>query len=380
MKPTRLLLQLALALAALTAQASVTAYHRAFGPKSLTRIATPTIQWEVWATEGGKVTAVEMTLNGKAVDATYLPKERVLEYTPKSPLAPGDYSVHAKVVVDGQLDVWRDWNFRVADNPLASLPVPDGRQLAMVEEVNAYRRRLGLPDAVSDDRLHAASQAHSEYLKQNRRIGHYEDASNPGFTGNSPSDRMEAFGYFGSNYEGVCCGAASIDKGVRDLYDAPYHRLPFMYPGRVLLGAGFSGGNLTLKFGIGDAAQVVVSPAVGESNVPCRWDGNERPNPLRMWSASGPTGYPIVLGAFGPRGKMAVARAVLSLEGAPVDAYVNTPANDDDLTDAMLIIPKLPLEPGRSYEVDVSGQMGDGKPFHRVWTFRTRDQRPSENG
>lgn len=372
MKSNRHLLAWALALAAATATPSVTAYHRAFGPKSLTRIATPTIQWEVWATGGGKVTSVEMTLNGRAVRPTYLPAERLLEYRPDAPLAPGDYTVHAKVVVDGQLDVWRDWTFRVAENPIASLPSPSSRQKEMVELVNAFRRRLGLPDTCSDDRLHAASQAHSDYLTRNRRIGHYEDPANPGFTGNSPSDRMEAFGYFGSNYEGVCCGAGSIEKGVRDLFDAPYHRLPFMIPGRVLLGTGYSGGNLTLKFGIGDSSDIVVSPAAGENGVPCRWDGNERPNPLRMWGVSGPTGYPIVLGCFGPRGKMTVSKATLSLDGQPVDAFLNTPANDDDLSDAVLLIPKAPLEASRTYQVAIAGADGQGTPFRRVWTFTTR--------
>lgn len=354
------------------AQASVSAYYRGYGPRTTTRLANPTVEWEVWPSNGARITAVEMRLNGVVMPSRYDTNRRVAYFRAVEALKPGTYEVSAKVIVEGKLEVSRGWNFRVAQQTIASLPSANSEQLQMLELANRYRSDLGLPLFRMDDRFNAAADAHSNYLKQNRRSGHFEREGEPGFTGVTPADRLEGLGYFGSSFEGTASRIKSMEDGVRLLFDAPYHRLPFLYPGEVLFGSGFYPGHISLKFGFMPLAQTVLSPAHGQSNVPTFWEGPENPDPLRLHGVTGRVGYPIILMHPSPAGtKMKVTSTVLRQGSEVVPVFLNTPQNDEHLDDALFIIPKQPLKPQTTYTVEVKAQSGENKDASRTWSFTT---------
>lgn len=346
---------------------------RAFGPQSIVRVAKPTLRWEVWPGQGSQITDAMMSLNGRSVRATYDADGKALLYTPTQPLAPGTYKVDAKVMVDNFMPVKKEWDFTVAPGAATKVPQPTEDQLRTVEAVNEIRSRIGLQPFQPDARLCAAAIAHTNYLKLNGLTGHYQHAGDPGFVGQTPAERLDAFGYSDSSWEGVDFGSQSVHDSLRRLYDAPYHRLPFLQPGSTFVGAGFVSSHMTLEFGMSNQTGTVVSPAPQEQGVPLSWSGQERPDPLAIHHLSGVVGYPIVFAHFTPSGERVYVRhARLSTgDGEAVDFALNTPDNDEHLDFAAILIPVRPLRPNTVYEVSVDARTQSGKDVSTTWRFMT---------
>jgi uncharacterized protein YkwD len=354
---------------AMSRAADIQAFHKAFGPRTSLKVSSPTVSWEIWPGDGGKVTSAAMQINGDKVPARYDTRRRVLEYTPASPLSPGPYKVACRVVVDEQLVVTKDWSFQVSTEAQPVLSQPDDAQTSAFQLANGLRRTLGLPDLSMDLRLNAAAASHSTYLLANNRSGHYQKEGEAQFSGRTPGERLESFGFLRGSWECVSAGIAGPEQSIRELFDAPYHRLPFMQPGTVEFGSGYTGKRMTLNFGVSDAAGSVVSPADGQTDVPLGWNRSENPNPLRLHTVSGPIGYPIMLAQFGVE-KISVKSASLWSGSQPVAALLNTPQNDDHLTNALILIPERPLSPLTSYTVKAT-ILAKGQEISRAWSFRT---------
>ncbi len=354
------------------ADSSVQAFHRTYGPKTSLLVSAPTLQWEVWPSEGARVTSAEMRVNGDQVDAVYNSKLRRLEYHPSRPFLAGTYRVQCLVRVDDRLEVRKDWTFQVSTNATPVLLAPSATQDAGLAEINAYRAKLGLEPAVQEDRLNAASLAHVKYLSQNNRTGHFEKPGEPGFVGATPSDRLEAFGYVGGSWECVTYNSGNVQDSVRDLFNAPYHRIPFLQPGELPVGTGMAGRNFSIKFGEGGKTGLTVSPADGQRGVPTSWDGNERPNPLRMHnSPQFKVGYPIVVSCFEDQAKLIVEDAWLKVDGVHVGLFVNSSENDDQLDNSIFLIPKKPLVPGKEYHVYLRASANGKSSIRKEWKFTT---------
>jgi hypothetical protein len=364
---------LAFLVSTIPALPSIQAFHRSYGPKAEIKVSAPTLQWEVWPSDGAQVTGVSMEINGREVDASYNNRLRRLEYQPVKPFNAGKYDVRCRVTVAGKLQVKKDWSFQVSSDAIPSLPAPDTVQVASLSEVNIYRRSLGLDAAHHDSRLNAASLAHVRYLSLNKRTGHYEKEGEPGFIGVTPSDRLETFGYCGSSWECVTFNSGGVRESVRDLFDAPYHRIPFLQPGAPPIGTGMVGRNFGIKFGDSHETGISVSPGSNQSGVSTSWSGNEVPNPLRMHAApSGAVGYPIVFAFFGENyPSIKLASASLSSGGMDVPMFVNTSVNDDRLEGAIIMIPKRPLAPSARYDVEVEAVANNGKTVQKRWSFTT---------
>ena len=349
------------------------AHSRAFGPQSIVRVSRPTLRWEVWPGEGSRLTSAMMTVNGQQVTPKYDENKRVLIYTPTRPLEAGTYEVSCKVVVDDCLPVHKDWKFKVASEALTSLPEPSSEQIKQVDEVNEIREHLGLPPMQIDARLCAAAMAHTNYLARNGMTGHYENADDPGFVGNSPGDRLDAFGFAQSSWEGVDFGPQTADDSVQRLYAAPYHRIPFMQPGSPAVGAGFMPSHMTIDFAMSEETAVEVSPADGQKGIPLAWHGPEMPDPLAIHSVGGVCGYPIVFAYFTPNmDKIVVDGASLDTAlGAKVPFWLNSPKNDSELQFGAFVLPKEPLQPNTGYVVTVKAHTQSGEDISKTWKFVT---------
>ncbi|MFQ3586781.1 MAG: CAP domain-containing protein [Fimbriimonadaceae bacterium] len=372
---------LALALGALAALAGADLFARIYGPRGKVMVRTPTLQWEVWTTGPDRIAGASATVNGREIPARYDEEERRIVAQPIEPLAPGEYEAELSLQTQDGFASSKKWTFRIAEEAIDELPESTAEQRAVLEEINRYRVKLGLDPGLSEPRLDAASLFHSRYNWENKTTGHYQTAGRTGFFGNTPQQRLEAFGFIADHTEVVTTGSNSIERSVKNLFDAPYHRVPFLQPGPVKIGCGFIGNRMTVTFSQPGTPGETVSPADGETGVPISWTERERPNPLRIHpTASWPPGYPLVYARFGPsRRSFSVRQATLQTgEGSDVPVFLNTPANDDHLANAIVILPRKPLAYDTAYVVRVDGETSDGTPFQRVWRFTTASA-PSRN-
>src|SRR5207249_426940 len=99
----------------------------------------------------------------------------------------------------------------------------------MLQLNNQLRFAIGSPTVPADPRLTQAAINHANYSSANGQGGHYETAGLPYYTGYAPRDRLIAAGWTTSFVSEVATGGAGL-AGVRQLWDAPYHRLGMMHP------------------------------------------------------------------------------------------------------------------------------------------------------
>ncbi|MER3496420.1 MAG: hypothetical protein C4320_06310, partial [Armatimonadota bacterium] len=239
--------------------------------------------------------------------------------------------------------------------------------------LNRLRDSLKLARFTLDPRLSAAASGHALYLHQNVATGHQQVPGRPGFIGENPWDRTRAYGFSGGTWEAAGYQTSDPQLAIATIFDAPYHRIPFMNPAVTRVGVGISPRGTVVDGEVAVANAVVTSPSRDQVGVPTTWNGNERPNPLRRFPhLQGPVGYPIVFTAFGSDSKLDVTTARLERAGTPVDSILNTPSNDENLTNAAMLMPTEPLRPRTSYTVEFIATK-DGVNVSRRWSFVTGD-------
>ncbi len=355
-------------------------------PVGILRIRRPTLVVRVRTTEDTQIVSVSVTLNGKPVKAVYAAEKQAVVYQPSQPLPAGQYQVKCHIEFSDADALERQWQFTISSGALSALPPPTVQQQSVLQVINALRRAAGHPPFSLNPSLNAAAQAHSNYVLVNRsELAHEEQPGKPGFTGAEPQARATAFGYDAPLSEDISEGYFSATgSAVSDLFDAPYHRLPFLTPGAGEIGVGVAGQTrsnliLTLDFGVGNAQGVVISPYDGQLHVPTSWKDEEFPDPLRIHpGAKRVAGY-VILFAWVTleRQRIKVTGATLTTErGEAVSIHLNTPDNDPFLTEAALIIPQKPLRPNTKYEVHVTASTVSGTDISRRWTFTTGQARP----
>ncbi|MGV3615833.1 MAG: CAP domain-containing protein [Fimbriimonas sp.] len=321
----------------------------ASGPRVEVRVARPTLVWEIWPDQPSrKIREVLMSIDARPVSATYDSKRRAVVYSPPLPLSPGVHRVECRVTFENGVYVNEKWDTKVAPDALAELPAADPSQREALAAVNRLRERLRLEPMQGDDRLNYAARLHSEYLSINKTSGHHQDPRAKGYVGATSPMRLESCGYIGGSWEGVDFGSRTPTEAVRNLFDAPYHRLPFLQPGRVLLGSGFHDDRMTLEFSRSGDEGTVVSPADGETDVPARWRNFEKPNPLQEFpGAPREVGYPIVYVRFGRAPSPPdVTGTLAGPDGETVETYVTRAPESA----ALFLIPKRPLQSAKTYE------------------------------
>ncbi len=342
------------------------------GPQGTLRVARPELAWPIRPQDGAQIVGLELRLNDEPLSAHY--ESGAVRAMPSAPLPPGTYRVRCRVTFSPkQDDATVSWSFTVAPGALTTLPPPSAWARDALLAANRLRLRLGLAPLALDLRLCAAAQAHAAYLDKNQLVGHFESASKPGFVGDTPLARAQAFGYAATLAEDVSFAEGTPERIVRALFDAPYHRLPFLRPGGLLFGAGNVQKASGLLFGGDGAAGTVMSPYDGETDVPLTWRNDEIPSPTRaLPSAPKVIGYPILLAHFRPgqAPTLQVQSARLTAaDGSEVRCLLNIPGRDTELTSACMLVPLAPLKPAALYTVEVVTA-----EFTRRWRFTTRTE------
>jgi uncharacterized protein YkwD len=242
----------------------------------------------------------------------------------------------------------------------------------MLALANQMRAAIGAPPLPGDPRVVAAAQNHANYSSANNVGGHFETAGRPYYTGYSARDRVAAMGWSTSFVSEVATGGDALG-GVRQLWDAPYHRLGMMHPSASTMGWGYSTiggrnsvvGDITYNFGI-RSVEFVRSPAHGQTNIPTSWSGNESPSPLPAGAAR-PVGYPIMVVYSGGQNVVMRDARLVAPGGVIVPIYFVPQQFEYDY---QVIIPQRPLATNTTYHVRFDITVA-GTWLTNEWDFST---------
>jgi uncharacterized protein YkwD len=254
--------------------------------------------------------------------------------------------------------------------PLATTAEASANDMLLL--TNQFRSAIGSPTVPSDPRLQQAAQNHANYNSANGILGHYETAGRPYYTGYSPRDRLIAQGWTTSFVSEVATGGSELG-GVRQLWDAPYHRLGMMHPNATTIGWGHSElngrqnnvGDIVYNFGI-RPVEFVRSPAHMQTNIPTSWSGQESPSPVPAGS-SGPYGYPIMVVYSAGQNVQFRAAEIVAPNGTRLPFYV---APQQFEYDYQVIIPQRPLSTNTTYHIRFDITVA-GRWLTNEWDFST---------
>lgn len=284
-----------------------------------------------------------------------------------------------------------------ASSPVAGTqPTPqyaaNSAQLAMFNQVNAYRQQCGFPAVQQNTVLDQAAQAHAMWEGLNNQAADNETAGQQGFTGVSYLDRAVHFG-FPSNvafYGGVSAnywttsalsetqyGQTLVNEWISTVYHSQILLTPVTKMGVGEYETSLSGfpaawGSLT----IADTSiqQLTTSgpitfPCQGTTGVPYK-AVSESPTPP---NTSGPWGTPVVVMGNATDTIVLTSGTMTDPSGNVINLQLLYSANDPNkLTQpyAAVAYPATPLAPNTTYTVSVSGTV-NGTAFTRPFTFTT---------
>lgn len=254
---------------------------------------------------------------------------------------------------------------------LAQVPPPQPKSNGWLAVVNYYRATAGLPRVAEDESLSRGAQKHASYMVRNDYIGHEQDPKNPLFSvlGNEAGKHSNVAGWWGSD--------ASDRDFVEMWMTGPFHAVGILRPNLKKVGYGIARDNegvtsaaaLDVIHGLdysGSSTGPVVWPGNGTTQPLYRYNGGEFPDPLSSCRGySAPSGLPIIV-QFDNKVRdvsFSFKHAGNALPACEVDAanYRNSNAGAQALGQSLLagdnvvlVIPKAPLQPGKTYVVKVT--------------------------
>jgi hypothetical protein len=250
--------------------------------------------------------------------------------------------------------------------------------------VNYYRATAGLPPVSEKPEWSAGNRNHALYMVRNDVIEHDEDPGNSWYT---PEGRAAAQN---SNLITSFDIQATDEWAIDGFMQAPFHALGVIDPRLLQVGYG-SYREADGQFEMAAGLDVIRGRSfVGQAPYPIFWPGNgvsvpiysywgEHPDPLSSCPGySAPSGLPIIL-QLGPGTLTPVVSASSFssngqfLEHCVFDetSYRNGDPSQQNLgrnilnaRDAVILIPRLPLDPGSTYSASIAA---DGQVYH--WSF-----------
>lgn len=369
-------------------KAAAASYSYQVSPDEPVGITKPVIIFYFSTDMPGAPDSYSMTLDGEKVAASYDKAKEAYVYTPVKDLEPGFHTARMTITYVGFEPVEKTWTFVVAKDAVKQFASAGLEQQHGLAAINDYRVLYGLPPVIMNDRLNTSASAHANYLNTNKiqqsdestESLHTENPDKPGYTGKTPSERAAYYGYASSVGEDAAYNRGTIAETIDALFDAPYHRTPFLDPSIKEIGVGKTGDYTIIEFGMGnkETPKLVVSPAPGDRYVPTAFGGNETPDPLRIHKNHDfPVGYPIMAHYFGDGVEQVklLAADITDSGNKSVPFLINTPAEDDSLTNAVILMPRKPLQADSTYRVMLMLQvtMQDGSKATEVkeWDFTT---------
>jgi tetratricopeptide (TPR) repeat protein len=247
--------------------------------------------------------------------------------------------------------------------------------------VNSLRSAAGLPPVTLSSALSRSALGHVLYWLVNAgdpaaaALGiHREQAGHARFSGASFVDRARAAGYPSSQVGEDITHRGSPEGAVGDWRDSVYHRFPMVRRDLVALGyAGLQVGPLAMEdmeFGLngsaGAAADPVLIPAPGATEVPRLFIDNELPDPVPPGRPR-TTGYPVTA-TFAAGSQPSGASLTLWVGDHQLPAYTigASPTSENSIS----AIAVSPLPPGTVVRAHLVAGVG-GNTISRDWSFTT---------
>ena len=256
---------------------------------------------------------------------------------------------------------------------LAHAGTDSAEQAQLVNLVNGYRQAHGVETMTINEPLCRLAEGHAGFMFTNQILTHEESPEKKGFTGARLADRAKLIGWKDECSELVGYANTGLADSVQAIFDSPCHRVRFLKPGKLSLGAAAQGEFVCLLVGGEASKAVVVSPADGATNVPVRWHGSTDYSGTRTGLGSKLFGYPLVFidTNAGDRPFEAQKAELNDENGAPVEIELRSPKNDQHYDTALTMIPEQPLKKGTRYTAHVVVKLADGKVEDKTWSFST---------
>lgn len=264
-------------------------------------------------------------------------------------------------------------------------------QLAMFNQVNAYRQQCGFPALQENTILDQAAQGHAQYLGLNNTVTDTEVSTNPGFIGAAYTDRAVHFGfpqsaigggvsanyYTNSTLSEAQYGQNLVYAWMSGVYHAPILLTPVSTMGvgeyeTKINGFPAAWGSLSLL----NTSMLQLStngpltfPCQGTTNVPYK-AGPESPTPP---NTSGPWGTPVVVMGNATDTVVLQSGTMTDTSGNVIPLQLIYSANDPNkLIQAYegVAYPATPLSPNTTYTTAITGTV-NGTAFSRNFTFTT---------
>lgn len=371
------------------------AYSQPF-PAGTVGYSRPLIGMRVILSSEDRILSATLSLNGTPRPVTY--NGSLVYYEPPLPLAAGLHTAEILIDFEGRSPLRKNWEFSVSKDAVTEFAPLTPEQETVLRTINEERRKADLFPLEPHPALNAAAVAHAAYVANNRTMGsatHLEDPAQPGYTGSEPWERGRYFGYpFFHFYEDIHF-LADHRQAVRDWVYSVYHRLPIADPAMMHAGYGYAAKDgfhvnvlnvatpQVVEYNDPLEEGIVVYPIPGQLDVPVSWDGNEDPDPYRLFPNAKPGGFPITIQFPRPHVEWSDVRVatITDEEGTPLPFWLLTSEKDEHIRPHIALLPLNPLKPGHRYRVTAVGtaQMKSGEVgrFQKTWWFTTAGRRES---
>ncbi|MCW0053336.1 CAP domain-containing protein [Burkholderia pseudomallei] len=258
--------------------------------------------------------------------------------------------------------------------------------------INHQRAQVGLPALAFQSGVAQAAANHSMWEQDNNVVGHYETSGTPGYTGVSPSDRVNQFHATNSVGEitaGFTGAFSNSTEAIQALFDAPFHRAIMLFdsvyagPGIATTTSSSQLSTLTVDFAdhkpfIGEG-QLVAWPYNGMAGVNTGWLANESPNPVASYNngslVGAVVGYPVTLSGGDNAAFSNVSFTIADAAGNNMPCVETDSSNNADATREAMCVPIARLAKNTTYTVKVLGSLSNttlaATPFALSWAFTT---------
>lgn len=280
-------------------------------------------------------------------------------------------------------------DYPVCTPPLqTSVPTPtygaSSQELIAFNEINSYRKSIGLGLVAQNSVLDKTAQNHANYIVVNQNFGHIEEAGKTGFTGAYPSDRGQSAGY--GMMVGEVIGVQSGITAIRSMINTLYHRDGIFSQSSIDVGMSFNGnwvqplvvnfGQTQTKYQKNPDGFVTSYPADLQIDVPLVMYP-ETPNPfpdLSLTNSDYPTKTSSPVSIYARQGTVIKVTSFTVSDGESV-LPMRLLTSDNDLQKMIQpntahLVGYQPFKANTKYMVQFTGTV-NGSALSKSWSFTT---------
>lgn len=241
----------------------------------------------------------------------------------------------------------------------------------LLELVNQYRQGHGLAKVELDSSLCRVASGHALFMDANQVLSHEERKDMKQFFGEDLAARAATIRWQDDLSELVGFARSGTADAVQAIFDSPCHRIRFLKPGKLKLGASVSGDFVCLLIGGSAESMSVVSPPDGAEDVSPNWSSRPDLSGTSTGMGSIEFGYPITY--TDPRLPANSRLWQITLQDPEGKAVPGKPIGGGDcrFPHSLVFVPSEPLAVGAKYSAEVRFTCSNGKEVVRVWGFQT---------